>query len=510
MSQPSSPLPRESTHSSPSASAPRQGSDISVETLISHLVAAKRSLSSIHHVHRATNILSKARSSTESTAGLLARTTYLRRSLLSQLKILRSIQFELEGAAIAIQIEFQHVLQELDAAEQKLANTIEFLRQTRIEDAFKAAPIHQAEGLEAQTEKDNLHDFVEEKPVDELKTAMKNVIDLVQDEQHDMGRSIRNLDGDLKSINDLLTDRRSDLSVTDSDIHQPNMSRLLRSLEENAHEMAQCLESLVKHFDLCVTAIKHTEGAGDAVMRTANAGEIAEEVGVENLEAPAEPMNDDERVEMLQVLENDAGEVDEVVLEIQDRNAQMEADLDKIMVWRERSEVSHHDVATAFALLETISAKLSTYVADSARHTNRWAEEKVKIEDGIAGMEDLCDTYENFLNAYDRLIVEVARRRTVRKQMERVADDAHAKLEQLYQDDLAEREHFRSEQGDFLPSDIWYGLHALPPRFGCNRIDGMGIAGEGEEDSIPELKRSTVEGALRRLKAGMGVKGSQS
>ena len=505
MAQSTSSLAPESAHSSPSASGQQQRAPVSIEGLISHLVAAKRSLSSIHNVHRATTILEEARSSVESTAALLARTTYLRRSLLSQLKILRSIQFELEGAAHAIHLEFQNVIKELDRSERKLAGTVEFLGQTRIEDAFRTTPSRQQNGLEARDDKDTLHDFVEEKPVENLKSAMKDVIDNVQEDQNEMGRSIRNLEDDLQSINELLSDKRTELSATDSDIQQPNMSKLLRSLEDHAHEMAQGLESLVKHFDLCVTAIKHTEGAGDAVLKTVNAGDLPEDVGVENLEGPTQPMNEEERLEMLQVLVNDAGEVDEVVMEIQDRNAEMEAYLDKVAMWRERSEASHSDVATAFSLLDTISSKLTNYVAESARYANRWAEDKVKIEDGIAGMEDLCETYDNFLHAYDRLIVEAARRRAVKKQMERVAEEAQAKLEQLYEDDLAEREHFRTEQGDFLPSDIWQGLNALPPKFGVGRADGM----DGQDDSIPELPRKTVDEALKRLKAGMRMRESR-
>ena len=505
MAQSTSSLLRNSAQSSPSASGQHHQSPVSIETLISHLVASKRSLSSIHNVQRATSILSEARSSVESTAALLARTMYLRRSLLSQLKILRSIQFELEGAAHAIQLEFQNVVKELDRAEKKLASTIEVLRQTSIENVFRSNRVRHADSLEAQTRKDTLHDFVEERPVEDLKADMKDVIDYAQEDQNETDRSIRNLEDELQSINELLTDKRTELSATDSDIQQPHMSKLLRSLEDHATDMAQGLESLVKHFDLCVTAIKHTEGAGDAILRTVNAGDLPEDVDVENLEGPTQPMNEEERFQMLQVLENDASEVDDVVMEIQDRLAEMEAYLDKISMWRERSEALHNNVATAFSLLDTVSSKLSNYVVESARHASRWAKDKVKIEDGIAGMEDLCETYDSFLHAYDRLIVEAARRRAVKKQMERVAEEAQAKLEQLYEDDLVEREHFRTEQGDFLPSDIWQGLHALPPKFGLGRVDGSA----GQDDSIPELPRKTVDEALKRLKAGIRVRDSR-
>lgn len=471
---------------------------VTVETLISYLVAAKRSLSSIHHVHRATNVLVEARSAVESTAALRARSTYLRRSLLSQLKILRGVQFELEGAANAIQAEFQNSIKALDAAGRRLEHNIRQLKQTKIEDGFKL-PVTQGEDSIVQP-KDNLHDFVEERPVDELKEAMKEAIDNVQDNRQDVTQSLRNLEDDLQVINELLVDRQNDVSVASSELQPPNIPGILKQLEDYAHSMAQSLESLVKHFDLCATAIRHTEGAGDAVVRRYNAGNLPEDVDLETLEGPAEPMNDEERTEMLQVLSTDAAEVDDVVCEIQDHSAEMEGHLNEILHWRERAENSHDDVTTAFQHLETIGARLPHFVADSTRHSSRWAEDKARIEDGIAGMEELCETYDNFLHAYDRLIVEAARRRSVKKQMEGVVEEAQARLEQLHDSDLRDRQMFREEQGDYLPSDIWEGLHLGPARYGIERVDHVR---EGREEwlSIPELPRSTVEGALRRLKA---------
>jgi len=124
----------------------------------------------------------------------------------------------------------------------------------------------------------------------------------------------------------------------------------------------------------------------------------------------------------------------------------------------------------------------------------RWGEEKLKIEEGMAGLEDLRDVYRNFLGAYDGLIVEVARRRAVRNQMDKVIREAHSKLQKLYEDDSEEREAFRLDQGEYLPMDIWSGLSDPPPKYGFSRI------GDGRE-SVPDLPRKTVEEALKRLKA---------
>ena len=488
----------DSAHSSPSGSLRGASpSRRSVETLLSYLVASKRSLGSIHLVHRATTILSEARASIESTTALLAKATHLRRLVNSQLRILRGVQFELETAAQAIQQEFQTVIKELDETGARLLQSIDLLTQTKIEDAFKNSP---EAGAEDAAGKETLHDFVDDNGVEIIKEAMQVAIDNVQSMQQEMNQSIQILEADVQSINQVLTGK-GDLSGTESELQPPTtIAGMLTLLEEHAREMAQSLESLVKHFDMCVAAIKHTEGGGEAVMQTMNAEEVdAVGLGIDELQAPVQPMNDGEMVDMLQVLETDAQEVEEVVMELQDRNAEMESQLEKIQRWREKQENVYADVVITFKLLEKISGRLSSYVAEMARHAMKWNEEKANIEDGIGGMEELCEYYANFLHAYDGLIVEVARRRACRKQMEKVVADTHAQLEQMYESDMQLRLEFKNDHGEYLPSDIWSGVSSLPSRYAFSKVD------EEEVGSVPELPRRSVEEALKRLKIGRGA-----
>lgn len=194
------------------------------------------------------------------------------------------------------------------------------------------------------------------------------------------------------------------------------------------------------------------------------------------------------------VLDNDAAEVEEVVIEIQDRISQMEGQLDQVLLWKEKKESESEEVMAAMKLLEQVGARLSGYISQSQTFVARWNEEKSKIEEGMAGLEDLRDVYQHFLGAYDGLIVEVARRKAVRNQMEKVMRDAHSKLEQLYEDDVEERDAFRLDQGEYLPMDIWSGLSDPPPKYTFLRVGD-------DRESVPDLPRKTVEEALKRLKA---------
>ncbi|KAK5083701.1 autophagy protein 17 [Lithohypha guttulata] len=480
--------------------------DVPVETLISYLVAAKRALSSIHHVHRATTLLNEARSTIESTATLVARTKYLRRSLYAQLKILRSVQFELEGNAYVVKQEANVTIKELETTDRRLQDNIQLLKQTAIDHGFKARKPLDENGEELEVDlKNTLFDFVDDQPVITLRQMVRVAEANVNAARSSVDASIRNLEEDLQQVNEVLTDRTATSSSTKSDLQPLGIPKQLKLLERNAHNMAESLESLVQHFDSCVNAIKHTEGAGAAVAKNFTSEELPEGVDVETFQGPTEPMSEEERTEMLHVLRNDADQVEDVVAEIQERAAGMDAQLDRILIWRASCEASYKDVFKAFKFLQKIGDQLPAHLAEVDDFSSYWSVEKGKIDECMVGMEELCDLYENFLAAYDGMIVEAARRKGVRKRMEKIVQEAQTQLDQLYQDDLTEREHFRAEQGDYLPSDIWHGLDVLPSQFAFHRSNDEGL------DSIPDLPKETVASALKRLKAahGMGEAGER-
>ena len=94
-----SPINQSQASLSPSASQSNSlvHNDIPLETLVSHLLASKRSLSSISAVWRANEIVSSARSALEESSVLSARTGYLRSGISEQVKILRKVRSGIEN-----------------------------------------------------------------------------------------------------------------------------------------------------------------------------------------------------------------------------------------------------------------------------------------------------------------------------------------------------------------------------------------------------------------------------
>ncbi|XRM39205.1 Autophagy-related protein 17 [Aspergillus tubingensis] len=530
-----------SNASGPDSPAGDQGNALpQLDSLISHLVAAKRSLSSINHVWRANEIVTSARSALEESVVISARTGFLRRGLNNQLRLLYSVRSEVEEVSLRGRSEFASVLKSLDTADARLRKTLDSLRDTIVHSSFRP------DGEEPRS----LHDFVDERGVEELRAALKSSIDRTNEAQAELDTSNSAFDDELQSIKQALGNYReatklassSSSSSSASNSSLPSLSSMppmLQSLEMHAQEMANLLEALVQHFDLCVTAVKHTEGGGaaarsitgdmPAAVTVSGRGVPNIEQGIhDNLNAPLDPLSESDYQEMVNVLIKDAAEAEDVVMEIQDRIGDMESILENVLSQRDVLLSIYNATTGVFRHLSSLAtARLPGYIAQAHSFTRVWGEEHDRINGGLADLSDLNTLYDGFLEAYDGLILEVARRRHVRQRVEKVLRETKHKLDQLYEEDVNARETFRVEQGDYLPSDIWPGIGREPMRIEFRRISGGNLKGVSPEqpdaqdqpaaeanepqpapsesteegEVIPHLPKSLVEEALHRLKA---------
>lgn len=509
-----------------------------LDTLISHLVAAKRSLSSINHVWRANEIVTAARLALEESVVVSSRTSFLRRGLNNQLRLLYDVRSEVEQVSHRGREDFADALKSLDAADARLRTTLDLLRNTIVHASFRPK----------DEEPKSLHDFVDERGVEELHTTMKSSIDRTNAARAELDNSNRQFDDELSSIKQALRHYRSatrlassrvsasssSSSTSDSDLLAlSTMPSMLQCLEVHAQEMAGLLESLVRHFDLCVTAVKHTEGGGAAarsitgdmpaeVQATNDAmPHIGEEIHA-NLNAPLDPLSDSEYLEMVNVLMKDALEAEDVVAEIQDRINEMESIHEQVSAQRDALIAISNATLEVHQHLSTLaSTRLPRYISQAHNFTGVWNEENERINAGLAELSDLHSLYDGFLNAYDSLILEVNRRSQIHSRVEKVLRETRNKLNHLYDEDVAAREAFRVEQGDFLPSDIWPGIGRAPMQVQFHLLAGGQLEGVLEEkrdaelhddiqvatddsaegELIPNLPKDVVDQAYARLKA---------
>lgn len=359
----------------------------------------------------------------------------------------------------------------------------------------------------ADEQRRTLLDFVDEEAVETMRTSLKNTIDLSQSARAEFASSIKAFDLDRQALKSAVSSAPSP-----SRTNEPPIPPLLQALEAHAAEMAVLLESLSSHFDLCANAVKHTEGGFLALKNAASNNQLPDGVTVSgvisspNASSQLLPISEDERREMIQVLIADASEVSAVVQDLELRLLEMENILPQITAHVAYQRDAYTSTTAAFTILETLSAHLPAYISASTAFVASWNSNKTLLEDQALELENMRIFYEGYLASYDGLILEVARRRSAEHKVKAILHKAMEQVKKLQEADSREREGFRREVGDFLPSDLWEGLVRDAPRWEVGVFGEGGVEEEeGDQESTPELDRVAVEEAVgRKRERGKG------
>lgn len=261
------------------------------------------------------------------------------------------------------------------------------------------------------------------------------------------------------------------------------------TLEGHAHEMASLLSSLSSHFDLCLNAIRHTEGGYAAVRNAAsNPPPGAEPVSVSGVmttshdDLDSEPLTDYQRAEMLSVLEKDAAEVEDVVMELRDRLNEMEIKHDAILDHVNLLTEQFKHTASIYKILEGVHERLPSYIISGHNYRTKWEDIRAQMHEQTGELEGMRDFYQKYLQSYDSLILENHRRRNAEEKAKSIAKKAMEQISKIYEADMKERWDFKNDVGDYLPVDLFPGINEGAPRW-CFRVMGeeeeVGKGGDG-------------------------------
>ncbi|KAJ8116364.1 hypothetical protein OPT61_g2193 [Boeremia exigua] len=493
---------------SPAASASSVGSRRSfeqdrdrpqtLEDLVGHFVAAKRALNSQTVLWRANEIVTTARELLEENAILAAKNASIRNIVDRQVDTLEAVRRGIDVVETEVQAEFKQLLHDVDTSFAGLNSTLIVLCETPIEAAL------QPHG----TPQKHLYDFIDSTTVSNLEGTLRACIDRYNDALATLGDSNDAFDTSLDNLHSSIENVPMTPATTSNPSPIPN---LYRDLEGHAKEAAQAFQGLVQHYDLCVTALRHTDGGSAAA--TQATGDAPSQSGDE-FAAPPEPMSEEERQEMLSVLQKDAHEVEEVVSEIRERGSEMTFLLNQIEnhINHLRNEASA--LSSILQMIAQITAEVRSHILTSRSFHTSWLDDtRPTLLHGIDEWENQREFYERFDLAYAELLVEVSSRRRRHEKAKRKAEEAQKELDRLFAEDERAREQFAIAQGDFLPLDIWPGLRDAPRQYEVRAVpsnvhddeDEEGEVGSKDQvvQSIPQLGRNVVERALTRVKRRM-------
>jgi len=453
----------------------------SLDSLVSYLLAAKRSLTCADELSRANDIVTASRQVVVRQTAVEARTGFLLSGCAVQLASLYQLIGHLKSILGDTSKELDVVVLEIGATEKKLGIALDSLRRTVVDPNLRPK----------EEEAKSLLDFIDGSLVQTLLEDIRTAFDSCRSARTSFGDTIAGLGQELQEVAAAISVCRTRMNGG----AEASPAFLLHALESSAYDMAQNFESLVKHHDLCVDALKHTEGAGAALHEaTSNDSTDDQHVNLaKEIEAGYDAMDAGDHSSMLHLLMEDAHQVEEVMEDIHELLLEMKSTYSHALSQFQATTDIYSEAVVAHRKLEAIASHLAHCITQSHLFVLRIDDEKALMVEKQAELGELARFYNGFLAAYDNLLVEVGRRKDAGKRMKHIQEEAATKLETLHQEDAEERALFKASHGEFLPMDIWPGLTAAAPRYNISLVEGNG--------SVPDISASVVQKAIRRVNA---------
>lgn len=338
----------------------------------------------------------------------------------------------------------QQILTALDTADDAVNDALQQLREIQIDPHLQAQlatdnPI-KAPGPPAGSSKDSskgslkadtghqsrppsqpkdqtqtLYALVSPTPLETIRSQIRQHIDAITAATASITSVINTLASHTTTVHRTLDSPEDDAESQHISLEKSAIREIFTTLEDKASESAQSLQSLITHYDLCVKAVRNTEGGGEAV--STHDGVEGERLDVQG----DEPLiSEEERVELLAVISKDAGEVDDVVSEIDDAGREMEVlsgELSEHLLYLQ-SESQRLDKAKR--LLEACAPELKGCGRAGEVFWRTMEGELEGIREGLRGLEEVGRGFGGFREGYGRMVGELGRRGEFERRMGRM------------------------------------------------------------------------------------------
>ncbi|KAK3683086.1 Autophagy-related protein 17 [Vermiconidia calcicola] len=441
---------------------------LTLVTLTQHFLAAKHALTfTTQHMSRANTLVTHSRAIVEELAILHAKAGFVERDVEEEVAVLEAVKERLRGEGETTENGFQGTIDRLDRANGRLEGTLVGLRGRLIKEDGQAVHPGQIR---------TLYDFIDPSTHETLQAELrKDIDDFTQSRSEDFGNALTRFSDSLDTIESTLSEAGQpsaslppktpkSLYQDDDDDEEGTAPSTIKGLfqgqETHAAETATLLHGLVRHYDLCVNALKHTEGGGEAAKQAIQQADGSGTLMDESLyrKAAPEPISETDRVEMLSVLAHDALELDDVVDEISVRCSAQEDLASQLLTCVQqarRRDAVLREVVTMLHEMHTLH--LPSFMHSLSSFKNTWFRIRQSISQKTDGLVELADGNEAFLTAYGKLGEELERRRQAEARMDGIKRKAEREVQRMQEADRDAREKFLEEYGGSLPRGIWDG-----------------------------------------------------
>ncbi|ORY85081.1 autophagy-related protein 17 [Protomyces lactucae-debilis] len=449
--------------------------------MLSHFHAAKKALSrGTLSCHKADQLTKDTEANLQNAIHLQQHITHLREALHAQIHTLSLLAHTFRGEARAGQTLFDGTLRELDGLDGQLNTALAMLKRARLPRVLVQPSAQQLEsvssgssletGNSAITRSKTLFDFADDQGIEQLKGGLRQAVDDLQESQEQLASLYATFDGHVRALDKTLA-----LLPTDPILLLPQISQSHRqgdalSLSATAETCrAQQAEHLVSLAELLLSLSQHYDHT-------------------QTLSTSSAALPQDARAELREVVEEDAVQLEDVLAEMDERVVDLEEDLTFVTNHVAALQQVTQQLEEAFSVFEALDIDTPVHTLDDIRATRTTREMTLDMRrEQLLG---LAEQFTQFSRSYDALLLEIDRRAQHDAAVDALMEQTQRQLEQLQQQEMAERAAFLSMHGASLPEDIWHGIRDSPAGWVMQR--------EQDAQTTPVLSQSVLQAARSR------------
>lgn len=272
----------------------------------------------------------------------------------------------------------------------------------------------------------NLYSFVHDQDIEKLSLQVTMLHDALKSSISEVKRIPELVQKEISSL-------REEAPQIENDKREviEELAKSSDSVAPHVHEMALLLESVTKHYDLCLEAKTLTDNA--------EIEEVRSILSTDRLELK----------EALKQLHASYEVLKEQKLSTEQRLVSLRKSLDLYVTFFHRSD-------------QFLRMKLRVYVDKLDAERTNLKSLLLQVGELISELNGLKEYYQLFLQGYNALLKEQVRRKKYDETMRSLIAEVNKTLQTNYQQELDARTAFIHEYGEYLPKDIWDQLYEIP------------------------------------------------
>ncbi|KAI9000558.1 autophagy protein Apg17-domain-containing protein [Trametes punicea] len=310
-----------------------------------------------------------------------------------------------------------------------------------------------------------LRDFVDERAIEEL-------LDTIEADRQELDDILARTSDYPESLTKAIEDIKR---IVPEEVALPAFGAIFAVQEKTSAKMAEHLESLAHHYANMANAM-HDFEAGE---------EFSEED--------------------LQGMNADADALPGIISELQEGIHTIQAYRDELLAAKTAAQDNleiHRRILTDLDELGDIMTDMlerqHTVETESLDHL-------AHLHMQLGPLEDLHHKYTSYQYAYNKLVLELARRRQYREAAQRVVANMIAELDSMVEEERILRAEFQAEHGQYIPEDVCLYIENPPNRWMVSTWNDEPL------ETLPNIESDLIDEA-KRLVSGIevGIGASQS